>query len=314
MSRTKSINRCANGDGTIRKITATRNGKQYTYWQARYTEGYALGTGKQIQRSITGKTQKEVSQKLKQATLDIEDGCYTAPCKLTVAQWLDIWLSDYMGDKKYLTIKNYKAQVETHIKPKLGAVKLSQLAPHVIQRFYNELLESGQLVPMRSRTGKIVKKGGKTIYLAAPMSAKSVRNVHGILTKALSVAVAVGYLRTNPADKVTLPRVEKKELAPLTDEQVKRFLKAASADPCEIILKVILFTGMRESEAIGLTWDCVDTTAGTIKICKQLQKRPLKDGGTVFASLKNDRTRIIKPAPFVMELRTGSTENKRFSV
>ncbi len=302
MSRTKSINRRANGDGTIRKITATRNGKQYTYWQARYTEGYDLGTGKQIQRSITGKTQKEVSQKLKQATLDIEDGCYTAPCKLTVAQWLDIWLSDYMGDKKYLTIKNYKAQVETHIKPKLGAVKLSQLAPHIIQRFYNELLESGQLVPMRNRTGKIVKKAGKTVYLAAPMSAKSVRNVHGILTKALSVAVAVGYLRTNPADKVTLPRVEKKELAPLTDEQVKRFLKAASADPCEIILKVILFTGMRESEAIGLTWDCVDTAAGTIKICKQLQKRPLKDGGTVFASLKNDRTRIIKPAPFVMEL------------
>lgn len=302
MSRTKSINRRANGDGTIRKITATRNGKQYTYWQARYTEGYDLGTGKQIQRSITGKTQKEVSQKLKQATLDIEDGCYTAPCKLTVAQWLDIWLSDYMGDKKYLTIKNYKAQVETHIKPKLGAVKLSQLAPHIIQRFYNELLESGQFVPMRNRTGKIVKKAGKTVYLAAPMSAKSVRNVHGILTKALSVAVAVGYLRTNPADKVTLPRVEKKELAPLTDEQVKRFLKEASADPCEIILKVILFTGMRESEAIGLTWDCVDTAAGTIKICKQLQKRPLKDGGTVFASLKNDRTRIIKPAPFVMEL------------
>ena len=302
MSRTKSINRRANGDGTIRKITATRNGKQYTYWQARYTEGYDLGTGKQIQRSITGKTQKEVSQKLKQATLDIEDGCYTAPCKLTVAQWLDIWLSDYMGDKKYLTIKNYKAQVETHIKPKLGAVKLSQLAPHIIQRFYNELLESGQLVPMRNRTGRIVKKAGKTVYLAAPMSAKSVRNVHGILTKALSVAVAVGYLRTNPADKVTLPRVEKKELAPLTDEQVKRFLRAASADPCEIILKVILFTGMRESEAIGLTWDCVDTAAGTIKICKQLQKRPLKDGGTVFASLKNDRTRIIKPAPFVMEL------------
>ena len=302
MPRTKSLNRRANGDGTIRKITATRNGKEYTYWQARYTEGYDLGTGRQIQRSITGKTQKEVAQKLKQTTLDIEDGSYTAPCKLTVAQWLDIWLSDYMGDKKYLTVKNYKAQVETHIKPRIGAVKLPQLAPHIIQKFYNELLESGQRVPMRDKAGKIVKKVGKTVYLPAPMSAKSVRNVHGILTKALSVAVNIGYLRTNPADKVTLPRVEKRELAPLTDEQVRKFLKAASEDSCEIILKVILFTGMRESEAIGLTWDCVDFKKGTVTVCKQLQKRPLKDGGTVFASLKNDRMRIIKPAPFVMSL------------
>ena len=46
------------------KITTTKNGKTYTYWQARYTEGFDPGTGKQIQRSITGKTQKEVAQKL----------------------------------------------------------------------------------------------------------------------------------------------------------------------------------------------------------------------------------------------------------
>ena len=302
MPRTKTAGRGANGNGSIRKITTTRNGKQYTYWQARYTEGYDLGTGKQIQRSITGKTQKEVAQKLKQATLDIDNGTYTAPCKLTVGEWLDIWTTDYMGDKKYLTIKNYKAQVETHIKPSLGAVKLSQLAPHIIQKFYNGLLQSGQSIPKRDKSGKIVKKDGKTVYESAPMSAKSVRNVHGVLTKALSVAVSIGYLRTNPADRVTLPRVEKKELHPLTDKQVKQFLKEASADTYEIILKVVLFTGLRESEAIGLTWDCIDFKSGTIKVCKQLQKRPLKDGGTVFASLKNDKTRVLKPAPFVMDL------------
>lgn len=76
MPRKKTSGRGANGNGTIRKITATRNGKEYTYWQARYTEGYDLGTGKQIQRSITGTTQKEVAQRLKEATLDIEHGVY----------------------------------------------------------------------------------------------------------------------------------------------------------------------------------------------------------------------------------------------
>lgn len=78
---------------------------------------------------------------------------------------------------------------------------------------------------------------------------------------------------------MTLPCVEKKELAPLTDAQVKDFLQVSAGDSLEIIMKVILFTGMRESEALGLTWDCVDFKAGTIKVCKRLQKRKPEDGG-----------------------------------
>ena len=53
--------KAAAGTGTIRKKTVTRSGKQYTYWEARFTAGYDPGTGKQVQRSITGKTQKEVA-------------------------------------------------------------------------------------------------------------------------------------------------------------------------------------------------------------------------------------------------------------
>ena len=294
--------RAAKGGGTIRKKTVTRNGQQYEYWEARVTVGRDPGTGKQIQRSFTGKTQKEVREKLQAAAVAINDGDYFEPSKMTLAQWLDIWTADYMSDKKYLTVKHYKAQVEAHIKPALGAVKLSQLAPHIIQGFYNDLLKSGRTIPKYDKNGKTIKKSGNTVTEQAPMSAKSVRNVHGILTKALSVAVDVGYIKTNPADRVTLPKVEKKEIHPLTDEQVKEFLKAAEGDEYEIILKVILFTGLREAEATGLTWDCVDFKAGTVKVCKQLQKRPLADGGFTFAPLKNDKTRIIKPAPFVMEL------------
>ena len=50
--------RAAAGSGTIRKKTQIKNGKEYTWWEARYTVGYDPGTGKQIQRSISGKTQK----------------------------------------------------------------------------------------------------------------------------------------------------------------------------------------------------------------------------------------------------------------
>ena len=54
----------AAGSGSIRKKTINKKGKPYTYWVSRYTEGFDPATGKQIQRTITGKTQKEVSQKM----------------------------------------------------------------------------------------------------------------------------------------------------------------------------------------------------------------------------------------------------------
>ena len=54
--------KAASGSGTIRKKTINRGGKEYTYWEARATVGHDPGSGKQIQRSFTGKTQKEVAE------------------------------------------------------------------------------------------------------------------------------------------------------------------------------------------------------------------------------------------------------------
>ena len=266
----KSNTRAAQGSGTIRQRPDGR-------WEARFTIGRDPGTGRQIQRSVYGATQQEVRKKLAEAVAALNAGNYFEPSKMTLGRWVEIWLQEYMGDKKYLTVKHYKAQCRAHIVPSLGAVKLSELTTPQIQSFYNGLQRGG-------------------------MAAKSVRNVHGILTKCLSTAVQVGYLRDNPASRVTLPKVEKKEIRPLSDEQVKAFLTVSAGDEYEIILKTILFTGLREAEATGLTWDCIDFKAGTIKVCKQLQKRPQQDGGFTFAPLKNNKTRIIKPAPFVLSL------------
>lgn len=295
-------NRAAQGAGNIRKHKVVRKGKEYSFWEGRITVGVDPGSGKQIRKSFSGKTQKEVREKMQAAAVAVNDGEYFEPAKMTLSRWIDIWLAEYCGDKKYLTVKHYKAQCKAHIKPSLGAVRLSELKPPQIQAFYNELMRTGHKTPKRNESGEVVKRNGKPVYDQIPMSAKSVRNVHGILTKCLSTAVQVGYLKSNPAALVTLPKVQKKEIHPLTDEQVKAFLEEVANDEYEIILKVILFTGLRESEAIGLTWDCIDFDAGMIKVCKQLQKRPVADGGFTFAPLKNDKIRIIKPAPYVMEL------------
>ena len=272
----------AAGTGTIRKKTVTRAGKEYTYWEARYTAGYDPGTGKQIQRSITGKTQKEVAQKLKAATTAIDEGTYTAPSKMTVAQWLDIWTSEYLGGVKPRTVDSYKAIVKTHLKPGLGSIKLESLAAHTIQKFYNSLS-----APSDARE---------------PLSAKTIKNIHGILHKALQQAVGNGYIRFNPTDSCVLPKVIKKELHPLDEAQIAAFLKAIKGHRFEDLFTVTLFTGMREGEALGLQWECVDLTRGTVTVNKQLQKVRGSKGEYILSPTKNSKGRTLAVAPSVVAI------------
>lgn len=192
MPRGKQKGRSASGGGTIRKKTVIRNGKEYTYWEARFTTGLDPKTGRQKQRSITGSTQKEVAQKLREATAEIDRGTYHEPSRLTLSQWLDVWVKDYLGSVKPRTMESYQCQVENHIRPELGGTKLEALTTPAIQRFYNGLTQKG-------------------------LAPKSVKIAHGILHKALQQAVSIGYLRFNPADACTLPRVERKELKPLDE-------------------------------------------------------------------------------------------------
>lgn len=271
--------RGAQGGGTIRKKTITRGGKEYTYWEARVTTGRDPGTGKQIQKSFTGKTQKEVREKMQAAAVDVNNSSYSEPSKLTVGQWMDIWLAEYLSSVKPRTVDSYKTTVRVHIKPALGAIRLSALAAHDIQKVYNAL-----------------SKGSK------PLSAKSIKNIHGVMHKALQQAVELGYIKFNPADACKLPRVERAEIKPLDVDAISKFLEVAAGTRYEFIYIVTLFTGMREGEVLGLTWDCIDFKVGTILINKQLQKVRGSGGQYSFVAPKNNKSRRITPAPTVMAI------------
>lgn len=244
-----------------------------------YTAGFDPKTGKQKRKSVYGKTKGEVREKLSKILVDIDEGTYIDPCRMPLSEWMEIWLKEYTFDKKWSTVKQYKAQVYTHLLPELGRIPLAALNPHTIQTFCNNLYR-----------GSITEK---------PLSAKSVRNVHGVLRKALAIAVNLGYLRNNPAATITLPRVEKKEIIPLTDEQVHDLLQTVEDDCYGYLLRVMVFTGMRLGETLGLTWDCVDFQKHRLHIYRQLQKRPLKDGGFMFAPLKNDKGCVVAIPDYV---------------
>lgn len=285
----KANTRAASGAGSIRQRPDGR-------WEARVTVGNDPGTGKPIRRSIYGNTQKEVLTAMRDAQKAIDDGLYIEPTRLTLAQWLDIWQSDYLLSQKYGTVKTYKAQIATHIKPALGAVKLTKLTPHIIQGFYNDLLANGRIVPKRDKQGKIIKKDGVAVTETAPLNAKTVRNVHGVLTKALSQAVKVGYIARNPCDMVDLPRVEKAQIMPLTDEQVKSYLAAADTDnDYGDILKVILFTGLREAEALGLTGIVSTSRKARSRFASSYRSAPPRLAASSLPPSKTTKTRILRP-------------------
>lgn len=198
----------------------------------------------------------------------------------TVAEWLDQWLEEWMLAKKWSTVKGYRAQCKANITPHIGSIPIAELKIEDINKLYKILTENG-------------------------LAPKSVKNIHGIIHEALAIAYELGGIPQNPADCrhiIQLPKMVKEEVRPLTNEQIKDFLALAKTDKFENYYKIILWTGMRESEALGLTWDCIDLINGRIRVEKQLQKRPVADGGCCFAPLKNNRTREIIIGPAVTEV------------
>ena len=266
-----SKKRGANGGGSIRQ-------RADGTWEARITLGTNPGTGKPMRKSIYGKTQKEVRQKMQKALVEVDEGIYTEQSKITLKQWMETWLAEFTGAVKDSTRTSYRQHMNNHIIPALGAVKLSELTPTACQKFINDL----------SRV-----KG---------LSAKTVKNVHGVLHHALKQAVRLGYMRMNPTEACTLPRIEKAKIEPLDAPEIKRLLDVLGDDVYSDVLRVDIFTGMREGEILGLQWSCVDFDRGTITIEKQLSRPRVKGEEYRFTSLKNDKPRTVQPAPFVMQI------------
>lgn len=275
MARKAQGKRNAFGAGTIREKTVQRAGKAYTYWEARYTAGYDPGTGRQIQRSITGQSQREVAKKLREATLEVAQGTHQKPERITVGEWLDTWVREYLGNTKPHTRKSYRAIIKNHIKPAIGAVKLASLTPLQVQRLINGV------------------RSTRLATLGQPVNPKTAKNVHGVLHSALKQAVLCGYIRGNPADRVVLPKRTKAEIHVLEDQQLSQFLKEIEGHPFQYLYQVDLLTGMRQSELLGLQWPDIDFVGKTLTVKRQLQYLGSANGGYQYATPKSNKPRLI---------------------
>ncbi len=249
--------RRANGEGSIRK-------RDDGSWEARI-----LINGKS--RSIYGRTQSDVRKKLTEVRNDLDNDEYLEPNDTTLKEWLELWQNEYLEDVKQSTADRYKSCIRIHIIPALGEMRLMDLRASAIQKFLNQC---------KKVTG---------------LSEKSVKNIRLVLHKALEQAIEDEQIKKNPCDRAKVPSYDDppKEMRPLKDSEVSAFLNAIKGHPLESLFYVATFTGMRESEIIGLSWDCIDFERGTIHLYRQLKKTRGKGGQYVFTSLKNKQARTF---------------------
>lgn len=201
------------------------------------------------------------------------------------ADYLRGWLETYVssGRRKATTVDVVSTHVNAYLIPRIGDVPIGKLTATVIAGLYVDLLANGH-------TGKNGKGG---------LSPKTVRNIAGTLHKALKDGVRRDLLARNPAANVDLPRAVRPELNVWDEQQVGQFLDHVRAvgDPCASLWRLLLATGLRRGELLGLTWADVDLVDGTVTI---RQSRTVK--GVDTPKTKRGRRRITIDPDTVVEL------------
>lgn len=276
------------GNGSIRQRA---NGR----WEGRYTVGFDPITGKQKQKSIYGSTQAEVARRLREITKDIDDGIFVDDQNITVGQWLTTWVNEYTIGLKTSTKRSYATHIQRHIIPALGKIRLSELTPSMIQKFYTALLKNGRVFPEGRTFPEDISKG---------LSPKTVKNVHTVLHKALKQATRPpkSLIKYNPADAVELPRAAHVEMRALTKEEVSALLISLKDDWHYPIFYVALFCGLRRGELLGLRWSDIDFRKQTITVSYQLQRQFCNRGTFILETPKNNKSRTIFPPSSVFDV------------
>ena len=135
-----------------------------------------------------------------------------------------------------------------------------------------------------------------------PLSAKSIHNAAGVLTKALADAVRNELIATNPAANLELPRIEKTDPNVMDTQRKEMFLEAIKGNPYERIYIFALETGMRQSEILGLRWSRVKWKSGEIRVDAQLDRKTGSKESRELKGTKTHEARTIPVPRYVMDL------------
>ncbi|MEX0678892.1 MAG: site-specific integrase [Pirellulales bacterium] len=210
-------------------------------WCATYSAGYAA-SGKRVRKTIFGVSKDEVAKKLSKVQATRMDGTFVEPSRTRLSAFLERWVEDAARPTiRQTTYFSYKGIIRNHIDPRIGGTTLSILNPVHIQRLYADMERDGVGPRVRQLT-------------------------HAVLRRALKQALRWGLIARNPCDAIDPPRVPKRQIAPLTAEQVQQLLDAAKDGRLYALYVVAIGTGMRLGEIFGLQWPDVDLKGRAINV------------------------------------------------
>lgn len=229
----------ANGEGSIYP--------EGTGWFAQIT----LASGKP--KRMRAKTQEEALTKLDDLRQLRRRGVNLGTQSPTVAEWWSIWLDKFAKQLKPNIREDYRGIGRRYVESDpIGRRKVSLLTNAEVQDWVDRLCD--RIAP------------------------QTVRNAHARLHKALKVAIQRHIRADNPADDIDLPEARPAPINPLDFEQALRLGEALDGDRWAVLYRLLINLGLREGEALGLTWDVIDLKKGTIRIYRQLKRIP-KVGG-----------------------------------
>lgn len=277
------MKRNARGEGKIKKRSDGR-------FEARVMLGYG-SDGKEIRKSVYGKTREEARQKRRELLVKHESGRLIEAPRIKFEDWLNDWLEKHAKVRTEITTwENYDSVAKNHIIPAIGKITLAKLTTKHLQDMY-----TAKLVEGRKRG-----KGG--------LSPTTVRRMHHVCRASLNQAIKQGLLDRNVALAVSLPKMKRVEKVPLSREQIRPFLKAAETERLYAAFYLLIATGMRRGEVLGLRWSDVDMDRGILFVRQSLRKtntqkqqfcapktakskRPLPIGKSVVGVLKQHQAK-----------------------
>jgi integrase len=233
-------------------------------WHVRVTAGQDAG-GKRIRLNQTIHGSKADAQKyLNAAMRRKDDGAQVILTRQSLGAWIEEWLQVWCSGISARTKSDYDRLLRRYLPPELRARQLPVISASEIQGFVNNL-ESRGLAP------------------------RTIRMAHGALRTCLNRAVRVGKIQRNVATLVELPRNLHTERLYLTPEQGSRLLDGCSLEEWGAFFAVMLLTGVRPGEALGLQWKDVD--GSVLRVRRALVQVCGKD--PTLSGTKTGRSRVI---------------------
>lgn len=225
-----------NGEGSIRK-----RGNKY---QGRIVVTDPDGNHKAV--AFTRDTAEEVAAEFLQIRNRVAEHKPAVDSDVILKDWIKEWVSGALAlsGRRKTTQDQYKTLLANHVTPVLGGIQLRKLRPPAIRSLIGELVED--------------------------KSASTARSTYAALRACLDTAVGDGLIAVNPVLQVKRPTASAQHSRALDLEDVRLLLVEARGKRIEHLVRLIVATGLRRSEALGLKWEDVDFDRQQLNIGRAL--------------------------------------------